>query len=71
MDPGKSAEAAGDAVAAPARLLGVKPAPLSSQARDTALLLGDGIINVARRGLDGSWKYAISVLHDGQTPATI
>jgi ketosteroid isomerase-like protein len=41
------------------------------QARDTALLLGDGIINVARRGPDGSWKYAISVLHDGQTPAAI
>jgi hypothetical protein len=41
------------------------------QARDTALLLGDGIINVARRGPDGSWKYAISVLHDGQAPAAI
>ena len=35
------------------------------QARDTALLLGDGVINVARRGADGSWRYAISVLHDG------
>jgi ketosteroid isomerase-like protein len=32
------------------------------QARDTALLLGDGVIHVARRGPDGSWKYAISVL---------
>lgn len=38
------------------------------QARDTALLLGDDVINVARRGPDGSWRYAISVLHDGQTP---
>jgi hypothetical protein len=37
------------------------------QARDTALLLGDGVINVARRGTDGSWRYAISVLHDSQT----
>ena len=34
------------------------------QARDTALLLGDGIIHVARRGPDGSWRYAISVLHE-------
>jgi len=37
------------------------------QARDTALLLGDGVINVARRGTDGSWRYAICVLHDSQT----
>ena len=37
------------------------------QARDTALLLGDGVINVARRSTDGSWRYAISVLHDSQT----
>jgi hypothetical protein len=33
------------------------------QARDTALLLGDGVINVARRGPDGTWRYAISVHH--------
>jgi hypothetical protein len=32
------------------------------QARDTALLLGDGVSNVVRRGADGSWRYAISVL---------
>ena len=32
------------------------------QARDTALLIGDGIINVARRGQDGSWRFAISML---------
>jgi hypothetical protein len=38
------------------------------QARDTALLVGDGVINVARRGPDGSWRYAISVLRDGQAP---
>jgi hypothetical protein len=38
------------------------------QARDSALLLGDGVINVARRGPDGSWRYAICVLHNGQTP---
>jgi hypothetical protein len=36
------------------------------QAGDTALLLGDGVINVARRGRDGSWRYVISVLHVGQ-----
>jgi hypothetical protein len=40
------------------------------QARDTALLLGDGVINVARRGPDRSWKYVICVLHDGQTPTS-
>ena len=38
------------------------------QARDIALLVGDGVINVARRGPDGSWRYAISVLRDGQAP---
>jgi hypothetical protein len=38
------------------------------QARDTALVLGDGVINVARRGRDGSWKYAISVLHGPPAP---
>jgi hypothetical protein len=38
------------------------------QSRDTALLVGDGVINVARRGPDGSWRYAISVLRDGQAP---
>jgi len=32
------------------------------QTRDTALLIGEGVINVARRGQDGSWRYAISVL---------
>jgi hypothetical protein len=35
------------------------------QARDTALLVGDGVINIARRGPDGSWRLAISVLRDG------
>jgi hypothetical protein len=40
------------------------------QARDTALLLGDGVINVARRGVDGSWRYAISILDDGHTQTT-
>jgi hypothetical protein len=32
------------------------------QARETALLIGDGVINVARRGPDGSWHFAIAVL---------
>lgn len=32
------------------------------QARDTALLIGDGIINVARRSHDGSWRFAIALL---------
>ena len=33
------------------------------QAGDTALLLGDGVINVARRSKDGTWRFAISMLH--------
>ena len=41
------------------------------QARDTALLVGDGVINVARRGPDGSWRYAISVLRDGHAPTAL
>jgi hypothetical protein len=32
------------------------------QTRDTALLIGDGVTNVARRGQDGSWRFAVSVL---------
>jgi hypothetical protein len=32
------------------------------QARDIALLIGEGVINVARRGQDGSWRFAISML---------
>ena len=32
------------------------------QARDSALIVADGGINVARRGRDGTWRYAIAVL---------
>lgn len=32
------------------------------QAGDVALLIGDGVLNVARRGQDGSWRFAISIL---------
>jgi hypothetical protein len=32
------------------------------QARDTALVLADGAVNVARRGGDGAWRYAIALL---------
>ncbi len=32
------------------------------QARDTALLVADGTLNVARRSQDGSWRFAISLL---------
>ena len=35
------------------------------RARDTALILGGGVINVARRGRDRSWRYAILVLDNG------
>jgi hypothetical protein len=40
------------------------------QARDTALILGGGAINVAHRGGDGSWRYAISILHLEETTPT-
>jgi len=32
------------------------------QARDTALVLAERGINVARRGSDGAWRYAIALL---------
>jgi ketosteroid isomerase-like protein len=32
------------------------------QSRDTALLIGEGVINVARRGQDGLWRFAITML---------
>ncbi len=32
------------------------------QARDTALVIADRCINVARRGSDGTWGYAIALL---------
>lgn len=32
------------------------------QARDTSLVIGERSINVARRGTDGVWRYAISLL---------
>lgn len=32
------------------------------QTHDTALLLGNGVINVARRGGDGTWRYRIAVI---------
>jgi hypothetical protein len=40
-------------VAAPRRVL---------QARDVALVVADGAINVARCGRDGAWHYAIALL---------
>jgi hypothetical protein len=32
------------------------------QARDTALVVAERSINVARRGSDGAWRYAIALL---------
>jgi ketosteroid isomerase-like protein len=32
------------------------------QARDTALVLGERGVNVVRRGSDGAWRYAISLV---------
>jgi hypothetical protein len=38
------------------------------QARDLALIVADQGITVARRGSDGAWRYAISLLsHDNMT----
>ena len=36
------------------------------QARNTALLMASGGIKVARRGDDGAWRYAISLLEMNQ-----
>jgi hypothetical protein len=38
------------------------------QARDIALIVGKGGVNVARRGRDGAWRYAI-VLTSGTDEA--
>ena len=37
------------------------------QARDTAVVLANGGINVVRRGSDGEWRYAIALLADKHT----
>jgi hypothetical protein len=37
------------------------------QGHDTALILGGHAINVARRGHDGSWRYAILCLYPDPT----
>jgi hypothetical protein len=42
-------------VAAPRRVL---------QARELTLIVADGAINVARRGSDRTWRYAIALLSD-------
>lgn len=42
-------------LAAPRRVL---------QAHDTTLVVAEGAINVLRRGSDGRWRYAISLLDD-------
>jgi hypothetical protein len=39
------------------------------QARGTALVVTDRGINVVRRGSDGAWRYAISLLSLGDTRA--
>ena len=39
------------------------------QARDTALVVADRGINVARRGSDGAWRYAIALLSLESTTA--
>ncbi|MDP9066988.1 MAG: hypothetical protein M3N53_01400 [Actinomycetota bacterium] len=37
------------------------------QARDTAVVLANGGINVVHRGSDGDWRYAIAVLAHEET----
>jgi hypothetical protein len=39
------------------------------QARGLALIVAEGAINVARRGDDGTWRYAISLLSGAVSPA--
>ena len=38
------------------------------QARDIALVVADRAINVVRRGSDGAWRYAISLLSLDPSP---
>jgi hypothetical protein len=54
-----AAPAAGSYLAQPRRIL---------QSRDIALLLGDGVINVARRGPDRTWRFVISLLDADLVP---
>lgn len=47
--------------------LGAATAPVADprqvlQSRDTALVVGKGSTSVLRRGSDGAWRYAISLL---------
>lgn len=37
------------------------------EARETALVVADGAINVARRGEDGAWRYTIALLSPDTT----
>lgn len=37
------------------------------QARDTALVVADRSVNIVRRGGDGAWRYAISLLVNDTT----
>jgi hypothetical protein len=53
-------ERAGGYVAEPRRII---------ECRDTALLLGNGVVNVARRGPDRSWRFAIAWLQPAVTSA--
>jgi hypothetical protein len=41
--------------------------PRVLQAQGTALVVADGGIHVVRRGSDGAWRYAISLLSPDQT----
>ena len=45
-------------LAAPRRVL---------QAHDTTLVIAEGAVNVLRRGSDGRWRYAISLLDNHDT----
>jgi hypothetical protein len=38
------------------------------QARETALVVAERAVNVMRRGPDGRWRYAISLLHTNDKP---
>ena len=40
---------------------------LRAHLRDAALVLGGGATSVIRRGGDGAWRYAISILDKSQT----
>jgi ketosteroid isomerase-like protein len=61
---GRAAIAAAASALVATRAAGVAAAGRVLQAGDTALVLSDGAIEVARRTADGAWRVTIALLED-------